>query len=113
MQGKSPAELRQPLRKLPDVASAHHFRSPLGLIAGLSYGEAPIGRLSAPTTTPIWPPRFGPPQNGIVVVALGALNVAVLQIGISILKPDSFAVTVSAEVPAVVVTVGVRPRLVL
>lgn len=47
-------------------------------------------------------------QNGIVVDALGALR-DVPQIGMIMAKPDWDAVTVSAEAPAVVVTVGVRP----
>jgi len=66
---------------------------------------------------PPWqPPRPPPPislvesgsaQNGIVVDALGAFN-DVPQIGMIMAKPDWDAVTVSAEAPAVVVTVGVR-----
>ncbi|MGY2805168.1 hypothetical protein ACVIHF_001898 [Bradyrhizobium sp. USDA 4506] len=53
------------------------------------------------------PRRIEAPQKGIVVDALGAFK-DVPQIGMIMAKPDWDAVTVSAEAPAVVVTVGVR-----
>ena len=52
--------------------------------------------------------RFGSAQKGIWVDALGEFK-DVPHIGISGAKAVRDAVTVSAEVPAVVVTVGVRP----
>lgn len=67
--------------------------------------EAP--RRPPKPAAPISPAESGSAQNGIVVDTLGELR-DVPQIGM-IIEKDTDAVTVSAEAPAVVVTVGVRP----